>query len=61
MYSCKLFSIYPHNQKYKKNFHKFFSWLISKKVYLPVSIRMITPGLSNGRLKTGVVNMSTPL
>ena len=43
---------------------KFFSWLISRKVYLPVSkfsSRLIKSEINNGRSKAGVVNMSTPL
>ena len=62
IYSCELFGIYPRTHERKRDLKKVFSWIISKKVYPPpceFSNRMMASGLNNGRLKTGVVNMST--
>ena len=64
MHSTKLFRTYPRNHEHKRNFRKEFPWLISKNVYLSLckfSNRTLISGLNNGRLKTGVVNLSTPL
>ena len=55
MHSCKFSGNYPRNQKLMRNFNKKITWLVSE-----FSNRMMTSGLNNGRLKTGVVNMSTP-
>ena len=63
MYSYRLCVSYCCDHEHTSNFEKQFSWLISKKVYLPLfqfSNGMITSELNNRQSKTNVANMSTP-
>ena len=59
-----LYDGYPRYHQHTNDFQNIFPRLIFNIFHLPVfkfSNRMITFGLNNGRSKTGVVNMFTPL